>query len=173
MNRMIHLATLALLLSPAAARVNARHCASTASQQPSSPHLAVSGGVTKPLDLSADDLKHLPRTTLKTVNPHSQKSETYEGVSLHELLHRAGVPEGENLRGPAMTTYVVAEASDGYRVVFSVAELDPGIADSEVLVADTLDGAPLDPRHGPFEARGSTRQARRTLGPHAQVFNRH
>jgi len=37
----------------------------------------------------------------------------------------------------------VAEGADGYRVVFSLAELDSGIADSEVLVADTMDGAPL------------------------------
>jgi hypothetical protein len=49
-----------------------------------------------------------------------------------------------------MTIYVVAEAADGYRVVFSLAELDPGIRDSDVIVADTLDGTPLDAKHGPF-----------------------
>jgi hypothetical protein len=42
-----------------------------------------------------------------------------------------------------MATYVLAEAADGYRVVFSLAELDAGIADSEVLVADAMDGTPL------------------------------
>jgi hypothetical protein len=41
------------------------------------------------------------------------------------------VPQGEALRGPAMTTYVLAEAADGYRVVFSLAELDSGIMESE------------------------------------------
>jgi hypothetical protein len=71
-------------------------------------------------------------------------------VALEEILHKAGVPQGEALRGPAMATYVVAEGMDGYRVVFSLAELDSGIADSEVLVADTMDGAPLGDRLGPF-----------------------
>ena len=113
--------------------------------------LKISGAVEKPLDLSADDLKKMPRKTVKTVNPHSQKAETYEGVALQEILQRAGMPTGENLRGAAMTSYVVAEASDGYKVVFSLAELDPGIGDAEVLVADTLDGAALDAKHGPLQ----------------------
>jgi len=116
-----------------------------------SPRLKIMGGAAGPLELSAADLKGMPRTTLKTVNPHSQKQEVYEGVAIGQLLRRAGVPDGENLRGPAMSTYVLAEASDGYRVVFSLAELDPGILDSEVIVADTLDGAPLDEKHGPFQ----------------------
>ena len=46
-----------------------------------------------------------------------------------------------------MTSYVVAEAEDGYRVVF---ELDSGFVDSQVLVADTVDGAPIGPKLGPF-----------------------
>lgn len=113
--------------------------------------LKIGGSVVTPLDLSAADLRELPRKTVKAVNPHSQKSESYEGVPLEELLHRAGAPAGENLRGAAMTIYVVAEAADGYRVVFSLAELDPGILDSDVIVADTLDGTPLDARRGPFQ----------------------
>ena len=35
-------------------------------------------------------------------------------------------------------------------MVFSLAELDSGIADSEVLVAGTMDGAPLGDKLGPF-----------------------
>ena len=61
-------------------------------------------------------------------------------MAIHDLLHRAGVPEEENLRGAAMTTYVVAEGSDGYRAVFSLAEFDPETSDSEVVVADKMNG---------------------------------
>lgn len=50
-----------------------------------------------------------------------------------------------------MASYVVAEAGDGYRVVFSLAELDSDFVDSEVIVADTLDGAPLGTKQGPFK----------------------
>jgi hypothetical protein len=45
---------------------------------------------------------------------------------------------------------VLAEATDGYRVVFSLAELDSGIVESEVIVADTMDGAALGGKEGPF-----------------------
>ena len=112
--------------------------------------LRVAGAVSTPLVLTVADLKKMPRKTLTVVNPHEKKSETYEGVAVEELLRRAGAPLGEQLRGAAMATYVVAEAGDGYRVVFSLAELDSGIVDSEMMVADTVDGAPLSAQQGPF-----------------------
>jgi DMSO/TMAO reductase YedYZ molybdopterin-dependent catalytic subunit len=112
--------------------------------------LRISGAVTTPLTLTVADLKKMPRRTLTVVNPHDKKTETYEGVLVEELLHRAGVPQGEQLRGSSMATYVIAEADDGYRVIFSLAELDSGIEDSEIIVADTLDGAPMAPKVGPF-----------------------
>ncbi|HZV90244.1 MAG TPA: molybdopterin-dependent oxidoreductase [Candidatus Binatus sp.] len=112
--------------------------------------LKVGGAVSTPLTLTAADLKNMPRTTLHVSNSHEKKSETYEGVLLEELLRRAGAPHGEQLRGPLMTTYVVAEASDGYRVLFSLAELDSDFVNSEILVADTVDGAPIDANRGPF-----------------------
>jgi Oxidoreductase molybdopterin binding domain len=49
-----------------------------------------------------------------------------------------------------MATYVIAAAEDDYRVVFSLAELDSGIIESDVIVADTMDGVPLAPKQGPF-----------------------
>jgi DMSO/TMAO reductase YedYZ molybdopterin-dependent catalytic subunit len=112
--------------------------------------LKVNGAVSTPLTLTATDLKNMPRTTLQVSNSHEKKSETYEGVLLEELLRRAGAPHGEQLRGPLMTTYVVAEASDDYRVLFALAELDSDFVNSEVLVADTVDGGPIDAKRGAF-----------------------
>ena len=114
------------------------------------PQLKISGAVSTPLTLTLPDLKGMPRTTLHVSNPHENKTESYEGVLLEELLRRAGVPQGDQLRGKRMATYVIAEAQDGYQVVFSLAELDSGITNSEVLVADTVDGAPIDAKRGPF-----------------------
>jgi len=112
--------------------------------------LRIGGDVSKPLVVALEDLKKMPRTTLSVTNPHEKRTEKYEGVLLAELLQRAGVPHGEQLRGAALTTVVVAEAEDGYRVAFSLAELDSGIVESEVIVADTMDGAPLGPNQGPL-----------------------
>jgi DMSO/TMAO reductase YedYZ molybdopterin-dependent catalytic subunit len=112
--------------------------------------LKVGGAVATPLVLSLDDLKKMPRTTVSVVNPHDKKTEVYEGVLLTEILKRAGVPQGEQLRGAAMNTSVVAEASDNYRAVFSLAELDSGIGDAGVLVADSMDGAAMGGELGPL-----------------------
>jgi DMSO/TMAO reductase YedYZ molybdopterin-dependent catalytic subunit len=112
--------------------------------------LRIGGAVSTPLVLTVADLQKMPRKSISVVNPHDKKKESYEGVLLEELLHRAGVLQGEQLRGRAMATYVIAEAEDGYRVVFSLAELDSGILESEVIVADTMDGAPLVAQQGPF-----------------------
>jgi DMSO/TMAO reductase YedYZ molybdopterin-dependent catalytic subunit len=112
--------------------------------------LRISGAVSTPLALTIEDLRKMPRKTLSVVNPHAKKTEVYEGVLLEELLHRAGVSQGEQLRGASMATYVLAEAEDGYRVIFSLAELDSGFLESDVIVADTMDGAPLAAKQGPL-----------------------
>jgi DMSO/TMAO reductase YedYZ molybdopterin-dependent catalytic subunit len=112
--------------------------------------LTISGDVAKPLSLSLADLSAMPHKTLKVTNPHDHKEETYEGVPLADLLKLAGASQGEQLRGASMATYVLIEAADGYRVVFSLAELDSGIQDSGVLLADKLDDHPLDDKLGPL-----------------------
>ena len=85
------------------------------------------------------------------MNSHTGKEETYEGAPLAELLRRAGLPQGESLRGAAMTAYIIAEGADGYRALFAAAELDSSFQDSDVIVADTLDGAPLTAHEGPLK----------------------
>jgi len=143
-------ASLTLLLVILLGQVFATAPAALAQAAAAAPELRIGGAVPTPLVLTLGDLKKMPRKTLSVLNPHDQKKETYEGVLLEDLLQRAGVAHGEHLRGAAMATYVIAEADDGYRVVFSLAELDSGIVDSEVIVADTMDGAPLAAKQGPF-----------------------
>jgi|SRR5215472_7124295 len=121
-----------------------------AQTSPGPAQLKIGGAVSTPLTLTVADLKGMPRTTIRAMNTHEKKIETYEGVLIEELLRKAGAPHGEQLRGPLMSSYVVAEAEDGYRVVFALAELDSGFLDSQVLVADTMDGAPMSPKLGPF-----------------------
>jgi DMSO/TMAO reductase YedYZ molybdopterin-dependent catalytic subunit len=113
--------------------------------------LKIGGAVSTPVTLTGGDLKNMPRKTLRVFNPHDKKNEVYEGVLLEDLLRKAGAPLGEKLRGPSMALYVLVEAGDGYRVVFALAELDSGFLDSQVIVADTMDGAPLGENQGPFK----------------------
>lgn len=113
--------------------------------------LTIGGDVATPLTISVADLEKMPQTTLTVVNPHNHKPEKYQGVPLDTLLQHCGVPHGEAIRGKWMTAYLVVTAADGYRVVYSLAELDPGFLDSNVLVADQMNGAPLGPREGPLK----------------------
>ena len=103
----------------------------------------------KSLSLTPADLKALPRTRVE-VKTEDGTTNIYEGVLVGELLKRAGAPVGAELRGNAVASYVVASASDGYQVVFSLAELDPAFTSNDIIVADTIDGKPLFGYQGPF-----------------------
>ena len=49
-----------------------------------------------------------------------------------------------------MTEVLLVEAADGYKAIFTLAEIDPAFASREVILADKRDGKPLDAREGPF-----------------------
>jgi DMSO/TMAO reductase YedYZ molybdopterin-dependent catalytic subunit len=117
----------------------------------SSGQLSVTGDIPKPLSLSLDDLRRQPRVTVKAMNEHQGSAqEVYEGVSLATLLKQAGAPQGAQIKGAALATYIVAEGADGYRVVLSLAEVDSDFQDAEIIVADTMNGAPLADKIGPL-----------------------
>jgi DMSO/TMAO reductase YedYZ molybdopterin-dependent catalytic subunit len=116
--------------------------------QDSQPSVQITGAVKQALTLTADDLAKMPRATVRTM---SNGMETvYGGVWLHEVLKVAGVPQGEALRGKALAGYVLAEAQDGYQVVFSLGELDPTFIDNQILLADTANGKALFGAQGRF-----------------------
>lgn len=58
---------------------------------------------------------------------------------------------GDKLRGPELRNYLVISASDGYEVVLALPEIDPMLQQNLVLIADSLDGKPLDDKHGPLQ----------------------
>jgi len=111
--------------------------------------LAITGAIERPLNLQISDLEKMPHVSVD-VKDHNGKLTTYEGVALAELLKAAGAPIGEKLRGANMASYVLAEAKDGYRVVFALPELDSAFTDSKVLVAYAANGKPLPDDQGPF-----------------------
>jgi len=98
--------------------------------------------------LTASDIAALPHQAV-SVDDHGQKVR-FEGVPLHVLLEKGGVTFGESLRGKRMAACLLVEATDGYRVVFALPELDPGFTDRVILLADKADGHALDSKQGPF-----------------------
>ena len=157
--RTIALASLVMLgslalVAPATAQRPAVPPAAVASIQ-------ISGDIPHPLTLSDPDLRSLPQRTIHA-SEHGQAEASYEGVALSDVLARAGVTFGSALRGPALATYVMCSAPDGYRVVFTLAELDSAFSDRPVFVVDRKDGQPLDAHSGPFRivVPGDARPAR-------------
>ena len=112
--------------------------------------LAVGGDVTRAMSITVADLKTMPRTTV-TVSEEGREVK-YDGVLVGEVLKRAGAPLGRDLSGPAVATYVLAKAKDGYQVVFSLPELDPAFTPNDIIIADTIDGKPLFEYQGPFRS---------------------
>src|ERR1700721_1362560 len=66
------------------------------------------------LILKVSDLKAMPRTTVAVHNEHSKADETYSGVRLADVLTKIGAPLGKDLRGPALSAYLIASGTDGY-----------------------------------------------------------
>jgi|KBSMisStaDraftv2_1062788.scaffolds.fasta_scaffold226729_2 hypothetical protein len=90
----------------------------------------------------------MPHVTV-TAAAHNDPPSQWQGVALQDVLGRAALPTGEALRGRAMARFVRVTASDGYQVIFSVAELDPAFGDVRVIVADSKDGQALG-KDGPY-----------------------
>jgi hypothetical protein len=104
-----------------------------------------------PTGLSLAQLKALPHISVTVHNSHANADETYSGVRLADILTPVGAPLGKELHGIALVSYLVATGSDGYQAVFALAEVDPSFHPGEVLVADTMNGKPLDAHSGPLK----------------------
>ena len=111
--------------------------------------IKVEGEVTTPLKLYAADLAKMPHTTVSSKDK-SGTSHSYTGVPVTEILSKAGVTLGRQLRGENLAKYLLVTCSDGYQVVFSLAELDSSFTDRVVILADQMEGQPLPAGVGPF-----------------------
>jgi len=99
--------------------------------------------------LTAAELAALPQVEVPS-QARDSTPVTLRGPALRTLLDLAGAPAGHEIRGPRLMLAVVAEASDGYRVVFSLAELDPSFGNRTAILAMTQDGGPLPAAEGPY-----------------------
>ncbi|WAC17971.1 molybdopterin-dependent oxidoreductase [Luteolibacter sp. SL250] len=98
-------------------------------------------------DFDASSWEKLPRAEIKSM-ARDNTERTYSGVPLAEILKAVPVPAGPTLRGPEMERVVVITAADGYKVSFSLAELDASFRKQNVILADRVDGKPLSDHEG-------------------------
>ncbi len=101
-----------------------------------------------PITVTAANLAKLPRHTA-VLNDHD-KQIGYEGPLLRDVLTQAGMDFGNGLHGKQLSSYIAALATDGYEVVYALADLDPTVVDSGIIVADKRYGQALAPNEGPL-----------------------
>jgi len=99
--------------------------------------------------LSRTDIEGLPHVKV-TASEHSSGPVGFEGVTLKSILEKAGVSFGESLKGKRLSSCLLVEAADGYRVVIALPELDPAFTNKQTLLVFLRDGKPLGEKEGPY-----------------------
>jgi DMSO/TMAO reductase YedYZ molybdopterin-dependent catalytic subunit len=110
--------------------------------------LTISGDIPNPVTLTKADLAKFARTSVKISDEGADT--VYEGVLLYDVLKQAGAPLDKQLMGKALATYFLAEARDGYQVVYTLGEIDPNFGGNKIIIADTINGKPLFDYQGPL-----------------------
>jgi hypothetical protein len=122
--------------------------------------VTVKGESGKAQSLDAAALGKLPQHEVHA-EAHG-KAVKCEGPTLSDVLAQVGAPQGETLRGKALSLYVKVSGRDDYRVVYSLAELDPAMRADVPILTTKCNGANLDDNEGPFRViyPGEKRPAR-------------
>jgi len=112
------------------------------------PPAAPSTSLTLTLDgkattLSVAELQGMPQKTVTVHNEHTKAEESYTGVLLGDLLAKYGLPVDKTTHQKMLRSYLVAEGTDKYWVLFSVTEIEGSEHNGEVIVATTMGGKPL------------------------------
>lgn len=101
-----------------------------------------------PVAVTPELLADLPVATA-SIDVHGTKL-TCKGPALADVLGRIGAPRGKDLNGKALTKAVVAHASDGYEVLFSLGEFDATLGATTAIIATECNGANLSAKDGPY-----------------------
>jgi hypothetical protein len=93
--------------------------------------------------LTVADLQAMPQTTVTVHNEHTKSDETYSGVLLGDLLAKYGFPVDKTTHQKMLRSYLTAEGTDKYWVLYSVTEIEGSEHNGTVMVATSMGGKPL------------------------------
>jgi hypothetical protein len=97
----------------------------------------------KTVTVTLPEFAALPQKSVTVRNPHTQKDETYRGVALGDLLAKYGFAVGQSTHRTMLHSYIAAEGTDQYWVLYSATEIEPSEHSADVIVATSMDGHPL------------------------------
>lgn len=111
---------------------------------PAQPSTALTVSVNgKATTFSGADLKAMPQKTVTVHNEHTKAEETYSGVLLSDVLAKCGFMADQAHHRELLRSYIVAEGTDKYRVLYSAVEVEGSAHTGDVLVATALNGKEL------------------------------
>jgi len=94
-------------------------------------------------ELKLADLASMPQKTVTVHNEHTKADETYAGVSLGDLLSKYGLPVDQSTHRKMLHSYISAEGTDKYWVLYSLTEIESSEHNADVLIATSMAGKPL------------------------------
>lgn len=89
------------------------------------------------------ELAAMPQKTVTVHNEHTKADETYSGVALADLLAKYGFAVGPSTHRKMLRSYISAEGTDQYWVLYSTTEVEGSEHTADVIVATSMNGRPL------------------------------
>jgi hypothetical protein len=93
--------------------------------------------------LSLADMAAMPQKTVTVHNEHTKTDETYAGVALGDLLAKYGFAVSQQTHRKMLQSYIKAEGTDKYWVLYSATEIEGSEHAADVIVATSMNGKPL------------------------------
>ncbi len=127
--------------------------------QDSQANLSIRGDVQKPVQLSVEELKTKLAGDVQDVKFSAGKDKQMmvgTGVPLMAVIQMAGLKTDKGIKHHDLSFLVILEASDGYRVFFSYAELMPRAGNAQAFLIWNVDGKSLPGKEAPLRLVFST-----------------
>ncbi|MFF1904935.1 molybdopterin-dependent oxidoreductase [Kitasatospora sp. NPDC058218] len=105
------------------------------------------GHLDRPAELTVEQLRALPAHRVRVsfdCLSEGEQQHGYEGPALWDVLRAAGPRIDFTGRKQRLRFLLSVSGSDGHRAVVSWAEIDPEFGGRRMLLAASMDGAPLD-----------------------------
>jgi hypothetical protein len=112
--------------------------------------IAISGEGITPLTITKGMFADMKQVVVMA-KAHDEKVHRYSGVTIADLLTKAGVMLGDSAKKHTVTSYIIVTAADNYKAIYTMAEIDPLFANRSIILADREDKKALPVQDGPFQ----------------------
>jgi hypothetical protein len=114
------------------------------------PSISISGEGIEPVIITKSMFSEMKQVVIMAKG-HDDIVHRYSGVTLSDILVKAGIVLGDSVKNKTANSYVIITAADNYKAIYSLPEVDPLFAGRSIILADRADKKPLPAEDGPFQ----------------------